>query len=96
VRKDLLFGTILAQLVHAAGESAQNISVPPNTHAIVLSVPDEKTLLSVEDKLLRAGIEISSIREPDEPYCGALMAIGIKPQPREKIRKLLSNLPLYK
>ena len=86
----------LAQVVHAAGESAQNTSVPPTTHAVVLAVPDEKTLLEVEQKLLQAGIEISAIREPDAPWNGALMCIGIKPQTREKIRKLLSNLPLYK
>lgn len=96
VRKDLPFGTALAQTVHAAGESAQNTVVPPNTHAVVLAVPDEKALLDVEAKLLQHGIEIKSIREPDMPWCGQLMTIGIKPQPREKIRKLLSNLPLYK
>jgi len=96
VRKDLPFGVALAQVVHAAGESVQNVEVPPQTHAVVLAVPDEISLLSVEKKLLEAGIEISAIREPDEPYSGALMTVGIKPQTREKIRKLLSNLPLYR
>lgn len=96
IRKDLPFGVALAQLVHAAGESAQNTEVPPNTHAVVLAVPDEATLLAVEEKLLRHNIELASIREPDSPWCGQLMAIGIKPQSREKIRKLLSNLPLYR
>jgi peptidyl-tRNA hydrolase len=96
VRKDLPFGTALAQTVHAAGESAQNVTVPPNTHAVVLAVPDEHTLLKYEAKLLRNGLEITAIREPDEPWNGQLMAIGIKPQPREKIKKLLSSLPLYK
>ncbi len=96
VRKDLPFGVALAQTVHASGESAQNTKVPPNTHAVVLAVPDEASLLAVEKKLLEAGIEISAIREPDAPWNGQLMTIGIKPQPREKIRKLLSNLPLYR
>ena len=96
IRKDLPFGVALAQCVHAAGESAQNTEVPPNTHAVVLAVPDEKTLLDVEIKLIAADVEISAIREPDAPWNGQLMTIGIKPQPREKIRKLLSNLPLYR
>lgn len=96
VRKDLPFGVALAQVVHAAGESAQKIEVPPQTHAVVLAIPDEVSLLEVEKKLLEAGIEISAIREPDAPYFGQLMTIGIKPQTREKIRKLLSNLPLYR
>jgi peptidyl-tRNA hydrolase len=82
--------------VHAAGESAQNVTVPANTHAVVLAVPDEDSLLLIEAKLSKAGIEFASIREPDAPYFGQITAIGIKPQPREKIRKLLSNLPLYK
>lgn len=96
VRKDLPINVALAQTVHAAGESAQNTVVPPNTHAVVLSVPDEKSLLDVETKLLRKGIAITAIREPDEPWCGQLMTIGIKPQTREKLRKILANLPLYK
>jgi len=82
--------------VHAAGESAQNTTVPPNTHAVVLAVPDEVSLLVVEEKLLQNGIEITPIREPDVPYLGQLMTIGIKPQPRKKLRKLLANLPLYR
>lgn len=96
IRKDLPFGVALAQTVHASGESAQNTKVPPHTHAVVLAVPDEAALLAVEQKLLANSIEISAIREPDAPYFGQLMSIGIKPQPREKIRKLLSNLPLYR
>lgn len=96
IRKDLPPGVALAQTVHAAGESAQNTVVPPDTHAVVLAVPDECALLAVEAKLLRNGLELSAIREPDEPWSGQLMAIGIKPQPREKIKKLLSNLPLYR
>lgn len=96
IRKDLPFGVALAQTVHAAGESAQNSEVPPDTHAVVLAVPDEIALLAIEEKLLRAGIEITAVRESDAPYLGQLMSIGIRPQPREKIRKLLANLPLYR
>jgi peptidyl-tRNA hydrolase len=82
--------------VHAAGESAQNTSVPPDTHAVVLAVPDEASLLSIEQKLIEAGVEIAAIREPSPPWNLQLMCIGIKPQPRESIRKLLANLPLYR
>jgi 7-keto-8-aminopelargonate synthetase-like enzyme len=96
IRKDLPFGVALAQTVHAAGESAQEVKVPPQTHAVVLAVPDEAALLNVESVLMIAGVGISSIREPDVPWNNQLMAIGIKPQPREKIKKLLSNLPLYR
>lgn len=81
--------------MHAAGESAQSTTVPPNTHAVVLACPDEAAILAAEEKLLQNGIEITSIREPDAPYFGQLMAIGIKPQPRKKLRKLLAYLQLY-
>jgi len=96
IRKDLPFGVALAQTVHASGESAQNTKVPPHTHAVVLAVPDEASLRAVEKKLFEARVEMAAICEPDAPWNGQLMAIGIKPQPREKIRKLLSNLPLYR
>ena len=86
----------LAQVVHASGESAQSALVPPDTHAVVLSVPDEAALLAVEQKLLTHGVELFAIREPDVPYLGQLMTIGIRPQPREQLRRLLANLPLYR
>lgn len=97
IRKDLPVGVALAQCVHAAGESAANLEVPPNTHAVVLSVENEAELLRLESKLLANGISIFAIREPDEPWSGALMAIGLPPQPRTKsLKKLFSNLKLYK
>ena len=96
MRSDLPLGVFAAQLVHAAGESAQNMEVPEGTHAVVLAVPDEQSLLSVEAKLAQHGLDFKSVREPDAPWNGQLMAIGIRPQPRKKLKKLLANLPLYK
>lgn len=96
VRKDLPFGVALSQVVHAAGESVQGMLIPSSTHAVVLAVPDEEALLRIEAKLLNANFEIMAIREPDEPYFGQITAIGIRPQVRDKLKKLLSNLPLYK
>lgn len=82
--------------MHAAGESAQNTAVPPGTHAVVLSAENEESLLEIEQKLSAHNIEFVAIREPDAPWNGALMAIGVKPQPRGKLKKLLRELPLYK
>ena len=96
IRKDLPFGVALAQATHAAGESAQAVSIPPDTHAVVLAALDEQELLALETKLLKHGVDLVAIRELDPPYFNQLMAIGIKPQPRKKLKKLLSNLPLYK
>jgi len=89
---------MVAQTVHAAGESARLApELPDNTHAVVLSVPDEVSLLEIEAELLQAGIPHKTIREPDSPYGGAATCLGIMPMSRSKpLRKLLGGLPLLK
>lgn len=69
-------GTLAAQLVHAAGETGPS---KPGTHAVVLSAKDEKHLLKIEHQLSRNKIKHHSIREPDSPWNGQLMAIGLYP-----------------
>lgn len=95
VRRDLPLGVICAQLLHAAGESSPG-NLPPNTHAVVLMVEDEQQLLALESTLLAAGVRMFPIREPDAPWCGALMAIGFPPQLRAGLRDHLRHLPLMK
>ena len=88
-------GAQLAQVTHAAGESARLApDLPPDTHAVVLHARDEVELLKLEARRARAGIPARSIREPDAPYNNQLMAIGISPMDRNRLRKLLSSLPL--
>jgi hypothetical protein len=94
-RSDLPIGTLLAQVVHAAGESSPG-RVPPSTHAVVLAVPDESGLLEAEARLLEAGIPHITIREPDAPWCGQAMTIGIFAEDRTRVRKLLARLPLFR
>ena len=88
-------GILAAMLVHAAGESSPG-DLPENTHAIVLAVADERALLCEESRLSAAGIAFKAIREPDAPYGGALMAIGLRPARKGVIRKHVSELPLLK
>lgn len=94
VRRDLPLGAVVAQTIHAAGESSPGPSLPPDTHAIALSVPDELTLLRLEEQLVAAGVPFKAIREPDAPYFGQLMAIGVVPTAEPHVRKLLRRLPL--
>ena len=99
-------------LVHAAGESspgnlpedtpssrvlggAQPLRFP-EMHAIVLSVPDEPTLAVLAKRLEKFGIAHVTIREPDAPWNGALMAIGLVPARKEALKRHLSSLPLLK
>lgn len=96
VRRDLPMGVIGAQLVHAAGESSPG-DIPEGTFAICLGARDEDQLLELEDKLIAAGIKHTAIREPDAPYNGALMAVGIEPvEDRNVLRPITGNLPLLR
>lgn len=88
-------GAQAAQLIHAAGESSPG-NLPKSTFAIALTVRDEAELHELAIKLDHAGIAFKLIHEPDEPFNGQLMAIGVLPRPRSQLRRHLSNLPLLK
>lgn len=94
VRSDLPIGAIVAQTIHAAGESSGK--VPSGTRAVALSVPNERALLRLEDRLIELGIAHAAIREPDPPYHGALMAIGLEPTRDPAIRRALRKISLLK
>jgi peptidyl-tRNA hydrolase len=93
VRSDLPLGTVCAQIVHAAGESSPG-NLPPHTHAVVLSVTNEDALLELEARLLAADVECYPIREPDAPWNGALMAIGLPPQRKQQLVEYLGHYSL--
>lgn len=95
IRRDLPLGVIVAQTIHAAGESSPG-DLPPDTHAVALQVPDEAALLAVHEILTGAAVSHRLIREPDAPYLGAAMAIGLPPQSRENLRPLLGKLALLR
>ena len=68
---------------------------PLPIHAVVLAVENEAQLLEIDRRLDAAGIEHRSVREPDAPWNGALMSIGLVPvKDRSKLRKFVSSIPL--
>jgi len=96
LREDLPRGVLAAQLIHAAGESSPG-DLPKNTFAVALAARDATHLEFVESKLQDLGIPHHAIREPDEPWNGALMAIGIPPvEDRNTLKKAVSSLPLLR
>ncbi len=95
LRADLPRGIQTAQAVHAAGESSPG-NLPSGTYAVALTCPSERALVQVADELRRADVRFVAIFEPDEPHCGALMALGLEPARKGVLRKHLSKLPLLK
>lgn len=78
--------------VHAAGESGP---ARPGTYAVVLA---SDALADVSARLSAAGITHHLVRESEDAksaYAGQLLAIGIPPQPRERIRRVLSSIRLF-
>jgi peptidyl-tRNA hydrolase len=95
VRSDLPRGLQAAQVVHAAGESSPG-NLAPGTFAVVLSVANEEELLDVGARLLRERVPFVPIYEPDAPFSGALMAIGLRPARKEVLRRHVSSLKLLR
>lgn len=79
--------------IHAAAESAKGTC--PGTHVVALSAEGEAELLRLEQRLTFEQIPHSAFREPDVPWNGALMAVGIEPvEDRRMVRRFLKGFSL--
>jgi hypothetical protein len=98
VRDDALQGVQLAQTIHAAGWSAQlphaGDASPPTVAIALAASPVELTDLA--RVLADAGVRHVLVHEPDAPWHGALMAIGMVPSPRVLVRRYVAHLPLVR
>lgn len=95
VRRDLPWPVIAAQLIHAAGESSEQL--PVGTIAVALAAKNEDHLTFIEHKLQTLGIPHHAVREPDEPWNGALMAIGLQPtKDRSSVKPVTKKLQLLR
>lgn len=95
VRANLPRGVMAAQIIHASGESSTG-KLKPGTYAIALEAESSEHLGEISAKLKEAGVEHSRIIENQEPYDGELLAIGVRPGPREELRRYFSCLPLVR
>lgn len=96
VRRDLPLGVIVAQTIHAAGESSPG-NIPGDTHAVALAADSEADLLALEQRLLASAVPHVAIREPDAPWNGQLMAIGVVPMVRTPdLKKLFRQYALLR
>jgi hypothetical protein len=98
VRSDAPVGVQLAMVIHAAGISAQlpgaDAAAPPTTAVALAASLDE--LLALDRELSARDLPHVLVREPDEPWRDAPMAIGVVPMPRARVRRLLAHLPLVR
>jgi hypothetical protein len=78
----------------AAGESAAVRAPSEDCHAVALQA-SAADLAELPRKLQAAGVQHVTIVEPDPPYHGALLAIGIVPG-EGRARKLCSRYKLVK
>ena len=93
MRSDLPRGVLAAQVVHAAGESGP---AKPGTYAVVLGAPSSEALGALSERLDRFSIKHHKVVEAEGEYAGCLLAIGIPPQPKARIKKALSSVPLLR
>jgi len=81
-------------IVHAAGHSAQlpgAAAAAPPTIAVALAASLDE-LLALQRALAVRDLPHVLVREPDEPWRDAPMAIGVVPMPRARVRRLLAHL----
>lgn len=94
VREDLPVGAIGAQLIHAAGESSPG-DLPDGTFAVALAARSLGHIEHLERKLVQLEIPHVAVREPDAPYNGELVAIGIVPvEDRGLVKPVTGGLKL--
>jgi hypothetical protein len=95
VRADLPKGVQAAMIVHAVGDSL-TAGHPPNTFAVVLAARDRAHIEEIATFLEGRGVELVRVVEPDPPWNGEVMSLGIRPGRKEELRRHLSAFPLLR
>lgn len=97
VRRELTGGALLAQAVHAAGESASlhtqrtGLPLPDTTRAVIL-VASKDELAKARFDPEEAEEDFVAITETDGPLAGSTTALGIVTQDRESLRTAVPML----
>jgi hypothetical protein len=89
-------GIAAAQASHAATECLRTLPVPSDTSVCVLVAECENDLVSLSERLTAAGIHHVLIREPDPPYNGAAVAVGVEPQDRSVVQPFVADFKVFR
>jgi hypothetical protein len=57
---------------------------------------DPERLEALEGLLEAQGVPFRAIREVDPPYNGQLMALGLQPARKDRLKRYVSSLPLLR
>lgn len=91
VRRELSGGALIAQAVHAAGESASHFTqrtglpLPDTTRAVIL-VASKDELARLKFDLEAIDEDFTAIVETDGPLAGSTTALGLVTQDRETLK----------
>lgn len=69
---------------------------PSDTFAVVLGARNESRLLKLERALCEAGVPHVAVREPDSPYFGQIMAIGLVPASKDSVSQHLRDFHMLR
>lgn len=89
-------GVCAVQAAHAAGESCFDGPANGETHVVALVAETSAALEMLHVSLDKAAIQHVTIREPDAPYKGAAVAVGIKPMDRESVRSHVAHFKVLR
>lgn len=96
LRSDMPLEAQMAQCAHAAQEAAFLLGSPPlrPIHVVVLSCPDEASLLAAGERLAKRGVDARLFHEPDWPR--GHTALYSRPQPRgPQLSSAMGRYPLW-
>jgi peptidyl-tRNA hydrolase len=95
VREDLPPGVVAAQVAHAAGISAHHSDCNPSeASVVVLGARNTQHIHALARRFTNWGLSHVQIHEPDAPWNGALMAIGLPPTNQPNFSHYFQDLEL--
>lgn len=89
-------GIVACQAAHAATECIQSLPVSDQTHVCALEAETSADLETLGKLLTDAGLPHVVIREPDEPYNGAAVAVGVAPMDRYLVKPYMSTFKVLR
>lgn len=83
-------------VLHQSCRKYPGLPVSGETHVVVLQAETSDQLEAVAARLRDSRVHHVLIREPDEPYRGAAVALGVEPTDRERVRLHVADLKVFR